>query len=86
MGMKSLKGYFGNLAAAATIIEKLVLKQLVSNNAKLAATNKDLVATVKNISNDIMDLQRETYQLNKTGVSRAAQRKRYPTLCPHCKK
>ena len=46
MGMKDLEGYFDNLTAAATN-KKLVLDQLVANNAKLAATNKYLVAIVK---------------------------------------
>ena len=45
VGMKALEGYFNNLAAAA--INKIsVLEQLVTNNAKLAATNKDLVVIV----------------------------------------
>ena len=46
VGMKAVKWYFDNLAAT-TINEKSVLNQLVANNAKLAATNKDLVAIVK---------------------------------------
>ena len=48
--MKALEGYYINLAAAA--INKIsVLDQLVTNNAKLAATNEDLVAMVKKLSN-----------------------------------
>ena len=46
VGMKALEGYFNKLAAA-TINEKLVLKQMVAKNSKLAATNEDLVAIVK---------------------------------------
>ena len=46
VGMKALGGYFYNLSAAV-INEKLVLEQLVANNAKLAVTNKDLVTIVK---------------------------------------
>ena len=46
VGMKDLEGYFDNLAAAA-INKKSVLEQLVANNAKISATNKDLVAIVK---------------------------------------
>ena len=45
--MQSLEGYFDNPAAAA-VNEKLVLEQLVANNTKLATTNKNLVAVVKN--------------------------------------
>ena len=42
-GMKALEGYSDNLAVAATN-KKSVLEQLVANNSKLAAANKDLVA------------------------------------------
>ena len=45
--MKSLEGYFDNLADAA-VNEKSVLEQLVANNATLAATNEELVTIVKN--------------------------------------
>ena len=85
VGMKDLKGYFDNLSATA-INEKSVLKQLVDNKAKLAATNKDLEAIVKLFSNDIKNLEREKYGPKKTGSSGASQGKRDPTLCPHCKK
>ena len=47
--MKSLEGYFVNLTDTV-INKKSVLEQLVANNSKLAATNKDLVAIVKNCS------------------------------------
>ena len=47
VGMNSIEGYFDNLAAAA-IMNKSVLDQLVAKNSKLAATNEDLVAMVKN--------------------------------------
>ena len=76
--MKSLEGYFDNLAAAV-INEKSVLKQMVSNNSKLAATNEDLVAMVKKLSNKIKNLERETSCLKKTGGSGASQGKRYST-------
>ena len=45
--MNALEGYFDNLAAAA-VNKKLVLAQLVANNTKLAATNENLVAVVRN--------------------------------------
>ena len=48
VGMKVLEGYFDNLAASA-INEKSVLDQLVANNAKIAATNEELVVIVKNV-------------------------------------
>ena len=44
--MKSLEGYFDNLAATA-VNEKSVLEKLVANKSKLAAANKELVAIVK---------------------------------------
>ena len=47
VGLKALEEYFDNLAAASTN-EKTVLEQLVACNAKLAATNEELVAVVKN--------------------------------------
>ena len=49
--MKAIEGYFDNLAAAA-VNKKSVLKKLVTNNTKLAATNKNLVALVKNYQRD----------------------------------
>ena len=45
--LKALEGYFDNLAGATTNKKKL-LEQLVANNDKLAATNEELVAVVKN--------------------------------------
>ena len=45
VALKALKEYFDNLSAAATN-KKTVLKQLVASNAKLASTNKELVAVV----------------------------------------
>ena len=85
VGMMALEGYFDNLCVAATN-KKSVLEKLVAKNAKLAATNEDLVAIVKKLSNENKDLQQETYRLKKTGGSRAPKRKRDPTLCPHFKK
>ena len=45
--MKSLKGYFDNIYAAK-INNKSVVEQLFTSSSKLAATNEDLVAIVKN--------------------------------------
>ena len=55
-GMKSLEGYFGNLAAVA-VNKKSVLNQLVANNTKLAATNEHLVAIVKKLINEIKNIE-----------------------------
>ena len=46
VGMKDLEGHSENLAAVATN-KKSVTEQLVDNNAKLTATNKEVVAIVK---------------------------------------
>ena len=48
--VKTIEGYFHNLAAATTN-KKDVLKQLVLNNTTLAASNKSLVAFVKKHQN-----------------------------------
>ena len=61
--------------------EKPVLEQLVENNTKIAANNKNLVAVVKKLTNDIKYIKRETSRLKKGG-----QGKRDPTSFPHCKK
>ena len=53
----------------------------MANNTKLAATNENLVAVVKKLTNDIKYIKRETYRLNKGG-----QGKQDPTLCPNFKK
>ena len=66
--IKSLEGYFDNLAAAA-VNETLVLEQLVVNNTKLAATNENLVAIVQKLTNDIKYLESETSHLKKGGKS-----------------
>ena len=71
---KALEGYFDNLASAA-VNKKLVLKQLVANNTKLATTNENLVAIVIKLTNDNRYLERETSLLKKGG-----QGKQYPTL------
>ena len=47
VGMKAFEGYSDNLAVTA-INNKSVLEQLVAKNVKIAATNEDLVARVKN--------------------------------------
>ena len=85
VGMKVLEGYFDNLAAAATNRESF-LEQLVANNVKLAATNEDLVAILKRVSNKNKDPQQESYRIKKTDSSGATQGKRDPTVCPHFKK
>ena len=46
VGLKALEGYFDNLYTTSTN-EKTVLEQLVARNAKLIATNKELVAVKK---------------------------------------
>ena len=56
--VKTLEGYFDNLAAAATN-EKDVLKQLVLNNTTLSASNKSLVDLVKKPHNEINNMERE---------------------------
>ena len=66
--------------------EKSVLEQLVANNTKLSATNEELVAIFKKMSNENKDIQRETYLLKKQGGSATTQGKRDPTLWPYCKK
>ena len=48
VGMKALKGYFDNLAAAS-INKKSVLKQLPTDKCKLVTTNKEWVVMVKTI-------------------------------------
>ena len=62
--MKALEGYFDNLAAAA-VNKKSVLEQLVANNTKLALTNENLVAMVKELINGIKNLEQETSCLKK---------------------
>ena len=55
--VKTLEGYFDNLAAAATN-KKDVLKQLVLNNTTLATSNESLVALVKKQQSEIKNLER----------------------------
>ena len=62
--MKTLKGYFNNLAAAA-VNEKGVLKQLVLNNTTLATSNESLVTLVKKQSNNIKNLEREISRMKR---------------------
>ena len=57
--IKAIEGYFYNVSST-TSNKKSVLDQLVAKNAKIAATNKDLVAIVKIFSNENKDLQRYT--------------------------
>ena len=79
--LKTLKGYFDNLAAAA-VNEKGVLQQLVLNSNTLSTSNESLVALVKNLSNNIKNLEREISHMKKGGQVSA----RNITLCTHCKK
>ena len=79
VGLKAIEVYFENLAAAVTN-EKTVLEQLVANNSKLAATNEELVAVIKKLTNKNKYLQQETYRLNKKGIGGDTQGKRDPTL------
>ena len=79
--MKTLEGYFDNLATAA-VNEQGVLKQLVLNNTTLATSNESLVALVKNQSNDIKNLERKIYSVKKGGQASA----RNTALCANCKK
>ena len=65
-GMKSLEGYFDNLASVA-VNKKSLLEHVVANSTKLAATNEDLVAIVKKFTNEINNIERGTYRLNITG-------------------
>ena len=62
-----------------------MLEKLVTKNAKLVATNKELVAIVQDCQKK-KDLQRETYRLKKTGGSGETQGNRDLTLCPYFKK
>ena len=52
VGIKSLEGYFDNLAATV-VNEKSVLQQLVLNNTTLTTSNESLVALVKKLTWDI---------------------------------
>ena len=81
VGLKSLEGYFENLAAATTN-DKTVIEKLVSSNVKLAAANKEVVAVVKKLINDNKDIQGEINRLKKRGSSGVTQGKRDLTLCP----
>ena len=47
--LKALEVYFDNLSVAA-INEKTVLEKLFAINAKLAATNEELVAVVRKVN------------------------------------
>ena len=59
VGMKAFERYFDYLVAAA-INKKSVLDKLEDNNAKIAATNKDLVTIVNKLSKEINYLEQET--------------------------
>ena len=62
-------------------MKKSVLEQLVVNNIKLAANNESLVETVKKLTGDIKNIERDNARLKNGG-----QNSRGPTLCHHCKK
>ena len=81
VGLKALRGYFGNLAAAA-VNEKGVLQKLVLNNTFLTTSNESLVALVKKLSGDIKNIEREISCLKKGGQVSA----RNTTFCTNCKK
>ena len=51
VGQKALKGYFYNIYASVTN-EKTILEQLFASNAKISATNEELVAVVKNLTKE----------------------------------
>ena len=80
--VKTLEGYFDNLAAAATN-EKDVLNQLVLNNTTLATSNESLVALVKKQQNEIKNLDQELSCFKKPGQASA---RKPPTLRANCKK
>ena len=81
VGIKSLEGYFDNLAVAV-VKEKGVLQQLVLNNTTLTTSTKILVALIKKLNGDIKNLERENSRLNKGGQASS----RNTTLCTNCKK
>ena len=76
VGLKSLEGYFDNLAAAA-VNEKGVLQQLLLNNNTLATSNESLAALVKKLSGDIKNLKQEISRPKEGGQVSA----RNTTLC-----
>ena len=79
--IKSLEGYFDNLAASA-VNEKSVLDQLVANKTKIAANNESLVTMVKKLTGDIKNMECDNSHLNKGGQVSV----RGPALCHPYKK
>ena len=79
--LKTLKGYFDNLADAA-VNKQGVRNQMMLNNTTLATSNESLVALVKKQSNNIKNLERKVSRLKKGGQASA----RNTTLCANCKK
>ena len=77
----TLEGYFDNLAAAA-VNEKGVLKQIVLNNTTMSMSNESLVTLVKNLSNNIKNLEPEVSRMKNVGQAST----RNTTLYAHCKK
>ena len=79
--LKTLEGYFYNLAAAV-VNGKGVLQKMVLNNTTITTSDKSLVALVKKLSNDIKNLEREVSRMKKGGQVSASN----TTLCANCKK
>ena len=89
-----MEGFFDNLAAAATN-DKAVIAQLTDNSTKLVNTNEELAASVKNISNENIQLQQEINTLrqqvggntggggNTKNNARGSGSSRH---CPNCKR
>ena len=91
-GTTEMEGLFDNLAAAATN-DKEFLSQLIDNNTKLVNTNKELSASVKNLTNENRQLQQEINTLrrrvggntggNTTNNTRGSGSS---CCCPNCKR
>ena len=76
--LKTLEGYFDNLAST-TVRKKEVIQKLVLNNTTLFKSNESLVDLVKKLSNDIKNLDREISCMKKRGQVSV----RNTTLCAH---
>ena len=91
-GTTEMEGFFDNLAAAATN-DKAVLAQLIENKTKLVNTNEELAASVKNLTNENRQLQKEINTIqrrvggnmgdNTTDNARGSGSSR---RCPNCKR
>ena len=60
--MAEMEGFFDNLAAAATN-DKAVLYQLTDNNTKLVNTNWELSVSIKKLTCENRQLQKEINNL-----------------------